>query len=91
MVGGSRYIRGFLPRDIVVGAGPAEVSVEIAEGGEEVRVVRKPVLCAGITHLHTFISAISLLGESQACKVSRNNTLCAGSQQNGLSYCCTMT
>jgi hypothetical protein len=68
-VGGGRDIPGVIPRDIGAGAGPAEPSVQIAEAGEEVRVVRKPLLCAGITHLHTFIPAISLAGEGQAHNV----------------------
>jgi hypothetical protein len=63
-VGGGRDRLVVIPQDIVAGADP-EPSVEIAEGGEEVSVIRKPVLCAGITHLHTFIPAISLAGEGQ--------------------------
>ena len=59
-----RCILSVSRREIVAGgADPIEPAVEIAEGGEEVRVIRKPVLCAGITHLHTFIPAIPRSGE----------------------------
>ena len=62
---------------MVAGAGRAEPAVEIAEGGEEVRVIRKPVLCAGITHLHTFIPAIPLRGEESSTQcVPEQRTVC---------------